>query len=450
AYVIYTSGTTGQPKGVMINHLNLIDYIFGLDKMANIQINSSFAMTSTITTDTGNTSLFPALVYGKALHIFSKNQLRDIQYLRDYFSNTSVDCIKIITSLWKAIDIKLPNKMLIIGGEELSVDTVNSIRKQNSDIQLFHHYGPTETTIGKLCHKVNFDKKYNKIPIGSGFSNSKMYVLTKSFSLAPVGVAGILYISGDGISEGYLNNPKLTQEKFIPNPFESNEKMYNTGDLVRWLPDGNVEYIGREDFQVKIRGFRIELTEIESCIINYSRNIKQVVVDTQTINNEKALVVYYTLHEVKEPLDMIDLKSYLQDKLPQYMVPSFFMELDKIPLVLNGKIDRRSLPQITNENLVRKNYIPPGNEIERGLVEIWQNVLDVDKIGISDNFFELGGNSMIFIKLLFEINKKFTTNFELKDVINQTDIISLAEIIKQKQDIEMDEWIIPIDLDIME
>lgn len=444
AYVIYTSGTTGNPKGVMISHMNLIDYIFGLDKIANIQQNESFAMTSAITADTGNTSLYSALIYGKTLHIFSKNQLRDIHYLKNYFNNVSVDCIKIITSLWKAIGISLPQKMLIIGGEELTVDTVENIKNKNKIIQLFHHYGPTETTIGKLCCKIDLKKKYDKIPIGKPFSNSNIYILNNSLSLIPVGTVGLLYISGDGISKGYINNSKLTQEKFVDNPFDATSKMYNTGDLVRWLPDGTVEFIGREDSQIKIRGFRIELAEIESNILNYNQNVSQVVIDVQTFNNDQVLVAYYT---AKEPLDKSCIISYLQNKIPQYMIPSFFIELDKIPLALNGKIDKRKLPLITSSDLIRKEFIPPGNDIEQKLVEIWQKLLGVDEIGVTDNFFELGGNSMSLIKLLFEINKHFTTNLELKDILKHTDIIGISQIIKQKQNVIMDEWIIPINLD---
>ncbi|MEO6549144.1 MAG: amino acid adenylation domain-containing protein, partial [Ferruginibacter sp.] len=264
AYVIYTSGSTGQPKGVMIEHKSLVDYYFGLDQRTGIHQCSSFALVSSIATDLGNTVIYGSLLSGGALHVFSTESVSNIEYLHKYFSQNSIDCLKIVPSHWKALSgetLLLPKKLLIFGGEALPAQIVESILQGGSECKVFNHYGPTETTIGKLINEVSFNSEYNNtIPIGKPFSNTKVYVLTADLELCPVGVAGQLYIAGDGLARGYFNNEVLTREKFIPNQFSANPaiNMYSTGDLVKWLPDGNIHFIGRVDDQVKIRGYRVE------------------------------------------------------------------------------------------------------------------------------------------------------------------------------------------------
>ncbi|MCW3106371.1 MAG: Nonribosomal peptide synthetase, partial [Segetibacter sp.] len=273
AYVIYTSGSTGKPKGVMIEHSSLVDYVYGLKQ--NIQINEcrSFALVSTVATDLGNTVIYGSLLTGGALHLFSKETITNIEVLHRYFKEHAIDCLKIVPSHWKALcteeKLLLPEKLLVFGGEALQASSVEAIRLSGSACRVVNHYGPTETTIGKLLHIVSTDGVYkNTVPIGRPFSNAQVYVLDKTLQLCPVGVAGQLYIAGDGVARGYLNNSELTNTKFIENPFngQNNSLMYATGDLVKYLPDGNIEFLGRVDEQVKIRGYRIEPAEIEAVL----------------------------------------------------------------------------------------------------------------------------------------------------------------------------------------
>jgi amino acid adenylation domain-containing protein len=284
AYVIYTSGSTGNPKGVMIEHRSLVDYVYGLQQRVPVVSEcQSFALVSTIATDLGNTVIYSSLLLGGCLHVFSKEAVSDAELLQRYFKLNQIDCLKIVPSHWKALSadeqLLLPNKLLVFGGEALQAGVIESIRLSGSSCQVVNHYGPTETTIGKLLHVVEKDRQYKgTVPIGKPFSNTRIYVLSKEGQPCPVGIPGQLFIAGDGIARGYVNNTSLTAEKFIQDPFSKDGSlMYSTGDLVKWLPDGNIEFIGRVDNQVKIRGYRVEPGDIES-VLQQSDLVSQAVV----------------------------------------------------------------------------------------------------------------------------------------------------------------------------
>ena len=299
AYVIYTSGSTGKPKGVQISHRNLVDYVYGLDQKTGIRSCRSFALVSTIATDLGNTVLYGSLLTGGTLHVVSKETAGNIEGLHEYFATHTIDCLKIVPSHWKALSMDvqplLPAKLLIFGGEPLQTTMVETIRATGTACRIVNHYGPTETTIGKLLHEVQSVDQYGStIPIGKPFSNTKTYILTKDLSPCPIGVPGQLYIAGDGLSRGYLNNDVLTLEKFIPNPFDIDGKslMYGTGDQVQYQPDGNITFIGRVDDQVKIRGYRIELGEIDGVLNGSGRVSQGVVLAKEDASGNKRLVGY--------------------------------------------------------------------------------------------------------------------------------------------------------------
>ncbi|WP_378186683.1 amino acid adenylation domain-containing protein [Aquimarina sp. W85] len=407
-YVIYTSGSTGQPKGVMITHVNLIDYVNGLFEYTDIESSKGFALMSNIATDLGNTVLYGSLLSGGTLHLPSKEILRNADDIHEYFDTYSIDCIKIVPSHWKALvkgnDFLLPNRMIVFGGDTLPVVYIEAIKKQNSEVEIINHYGPTETTIGKLLINVDRNTDYQTIPIGKLFSQTSVYVVNQQFNLCPVGVSGELLIGGKGVAKGYLNKPELTKKQFIQNPFsETKEKLYKTGDLVRMLPDGNIEFLGRKDNQVKIRGNRIELGEIESTL-SLKKGIDTIFVLAKELDSgDKELVAYY---KSSEPIEGADLRSYVQDRLPAYMVPTYFVYLEEIPLTLNGKVDKRALPDPEVSLSTELEYIAPRNNEEQALVEVWESVLKREEISITDNFYDLGGDSIKSILIVSRLKQK--------------------------------------------
>jgi amino acid adenylation domain-containing protein/non-ribosomal peptide synthase protein (TIGR01720 family) len=433
AYVIYTSGSTGKPKGVMIEHRNLTDYLHGLQQRISINECNSYALISTFAADLGNTSIFTSLITGATLHLFSRETATDIEALHKYFAKHSIDCLKIVPSHWKALSLYdkllLPEKFLIFGGEVLQTELVDSILASGTTCQLVNHYGPTETTIGKLLHVVDDGNTYGKtIPIGKPFSNTKVLILTEDLELCPLGVPGQLFITGDGIARGYLNNPEFTAEKFIQNPFtkQINSRMYSTGDLVKYLPDRNIEFLGRTDDQIKIRGNRVELGEVE-LVIQEFEFVKQVAVIARDDHHGNKRLLAYVVPESE--FDKEALLVFIREKLPDYMIP-LIIELDALPLNANGKIDRKSLPDPDASVNLGENYVAPGDETEMRLAKIWENVLDIELIGVHDDFFELGGHSLLAIRLISAIRNEFKVEMPIGEIFDFPTIAKLKDRLK--------------------
>ncbi|MFC0514086.1 amino acid adenylation domain-containing protein [Mucilaginibacter angelicae] len=424
AYVIYTSGSTGKPKGVQITQRNIIDYVYGLNDRTGISACKSFGLMSTIATDLGNTVLYSSLLFGGTLHVFSKETLSHIEALHNYFEENRIDCIKIVPSHWKALSADeplVPARMLVFGGESLSTEIVSKIR-QYSDCRIINHYGPTETTIGKLLYEVT-DTNHTIIPIGRPFSNTQTYVLNKELQLCPVGVPGQLFIGGMGLARGYQNQPELTREKFIADPY-SNEGalMYQTGDAVQYNAEGNIEYLGRVDDQVKIRGYRVEPGEI-SRILEQSKLVNQAVVmarrDKQGNNQLVGYVV--ALGEFDRPA----IIGWLKEQLPEYMVPAYLIELKEIPLTAAGKINRKLLTDPEVE-VSAKSDDAPASETELKLAAIWMEILEVDSIGVHDDFFELGGHSLLAVRLISAVRKAFMVELPISDVFDYPTVSKLS------------------------
>jgi amino acid adenylation domain-containing protein/non-ribosomal peptide synthase protein (TIGR01720 family) len=408
-YVIYTSGSTGQPKGVMVTHSNLVDYISGLTNTLPVKDCRSFGLVSSMATDLGNTVIFAALANGGALHIFSKDTVQDTDILYSYLDKHPIDCIKIVPSHWKALCLPdrllLPEKLLIFGGEALEAAVVNSIYATGTACTVVNHYGPTETTIGKLLHIVDKAATYGEsIPVGKPFSATQVYVLSNELQLCPVGIPGALYIGGEGVAKGYLNNDALTATKFIADPFapDSNARLYSTGDMVKYLPDGNILFMGRVDDQVKIRGYRIELGEVERAL-NSCATVKQAVVIVKKDHLDNKRLVAYVVAE--EDVDKEEILQQLTAQLPDYMVPSLLMVLDYFPILANGKIDKKALPDPDGQTLQTDSYVAPRNDVERTLAGIWETLLGVERVGINDNFFALGGDSIITIQVVSRVRR---------------------------------------------
>lgn len=404
AYVIYTSGSTGTPKGVLIEHGCLTDYIKGLFLHLPIANCQNYAIGATLATDLGNTVLYSSITSGATLHLFTKQSFNDIEYIHQYFKTNVIDCLKIVPSHWKSLSFEgedlLPEKLLIFGGEALHKTIIQSVLSNiSSACTIVNHYGPTETTIGKLLHIVDREAHYqHTIPIGKPFTDATVYLLNEHLAEVETGITGEIYIGGSGLARGYLNRADLTDERFIQDPFNGKgARLYRTGDLARKLSDGNIEYLGRIDDQVKIRGYRIELGEIES-ILQKAPGVKQAVVLAKEHSTlDKRLIGYVVC---KDQYDKKAITAYLEDKLPNYMVPQLLMELNELPFTLNGKVDKKALPDPDASTLLTNEYYAPNYQTEFKISELWKEILDVKRVGIEDNFFELGGNSLLAQKMV--------------------------------------------------
>lgn len=434
AYVIFTSGSTGEPKGVMISHSNLLDYTAGLFENTNITKSKQFALMSNIATDLGNTVLYGAILSGGTLHLPSKEMLRNAEEIHEYFDANDIDCMKIVPSHWKALakenELLLPKKMIVFGGDSLPVAFVKAIKKQKTELELINHYGPTETTIGKLLTNIDSNTKYQIIPIGQPFSDTKVYVVNKGLQLCPIGVPGELLIGGKGVARGYLGKPELSQKQFIQNPFtDTDETVYKTGDLVRMLQNGNIEFLGRIDNQVKIRGNRVELGDIESALIGVD-GVKTVLVTArETDTGDKELVAYYTGTTTQ---DLGVLRTYLKERLPVYMVPSYFVYLEEFPLTANGKINRKLLPNpglvVSSESV---EIVAPRNKKEEILIEVCKSVLKRETISLNDNFYDLGGDSIKSILIVSRLKQKGYA-LKVSDLMRTPVLSDLAERLTEK------------------
>lgn len=431
AYIIYTSGSTGRPKGVMIEHRALADHIHGIIRHAGLHACSSFALFASLVADAGHSILFASLISGAALHVLSDRLLQHKDHLQEYFYLHHIDCIKIVPSLWLSYAetgaVILPEKVIIFGGEAFPPPMLDTIRLAGYKGDIFNHYGPTETTIGKCIHKIDAARAYgNNIPIGSPFSYTKAYILDPRHRIVPIGVPGELYLAGDGLARGYLNQPALSNEKFIPNPFDGtlHTKMYRTGDMARWLDDGHIQFLGRFDDQIKIRGYRIEPAEIEAALERSPHVQQSVVILTSQAGKEPTLVAFFI---PIEPYTLGDIRAHLRRLLPDYMIPAVFVTIDRIPLLPSGKTDKKSLANIDTNAREPRQYDPPSSETEHALAKIWQQLLQIDKVGIHDDFFELGGHSLLAMRMAAEIKKNMDLFIPIGKIFQLSNIMLLAQ-----------------------
>jgi len=329
-----------------------------------------------------------------------------------------------------------------VAGEACSVDVVRRHREKAGKARLYNEYGPTENTVWASVYEVKEWEEKGNVPIGRGIRGTQLYVVGEGMEPVPVGVAGELYIGGAGVARGYLNRPELTAERFVPDPFVSShttggERLYRTGDLVRWLEDGNLEYLGRQDHQVKIRGFRIELGEIEAALQEYEGVRQAVVTAHSDETGDKRLVAYVvadpgnyeSAHENgRAELRINELREHLRGKLPEYMVPGSYVQLEKLPLNHNGKIDRKNLPQPDKE-IPEQEYVGPRNSTEEILCRQWEEVLRRERIGIHDNFFKIGGHSLLAAQLATRMRERFQVDIALRRMFEVPTIAQLSELL---------------------
>ena len=446
SYIIYTSGSTGGPKGVMVNHQGMVNHIFS--KINDLELVSSdiIAQTATQVFDISIWQFLTSIVTAGKVTVFTDDEVLDPHNMLKVLAKKQITILELVPSHSIALLDITDNKnqlrwnlrCLLVTGEALFGELCNNFLKLDDALKIINAYGPTECSDDVTHYIINENADISDtIPIGKPILNTKCYVLNNDLLLLPIGAVGELYVGGDGLARGYLNRPDLTAERFIANPFRTddefkegrNSRLYKTGDLVRWLPDGNLEYIGRNDFQVKIRGFRIELGEIEAVLTGYE-GIKQSVVlarEHQDDDKGKYLVGYYVADYTLDDDVVLD---YVRSKLPEYMVPSILVYLDELPLTVNGKLDRVALPDPDFTNV--DTYVSPSNDLERKLCEIWSEVLGlpVDKIGIHDDFFRLGGDSISAMKLISGINKKLSSDVGLLVIFNNSTVAKLVNLLE--------------------
>ena len=447
-YVIYTSGSTGTPKGVAVRHFNLVNYSHFICKRLKLNEHPEglgFATVSTISADLGNTCIFPSLISGGCLHVIGYETAMSSSLFADYASRHAIDVLKITPSHLSSLvngergDDVLPRKYLILGGEAGRWDLVERIRKTKK-CALLNHYGPTEATVGCCTFAAETDVSVWEpatLPIGKPIANDAVYVLDDKLQPVPVGVAGELCIGGTGLAQGYLNQPQQTAERFVQNPFsnDADARIYRTGDLARFLPDGNIEFLGRIDAQVKIRGFRVEPAEIEAVLKKHPAVAQTVVVPYEGEPGEKKLAAYVVTASTAKGEDF---RAFLAQQLPDYMVPSAFVIVDSLPLTANGKLDLRALPA-PDQQPAAKEHVAPRTPDEEKLAQIWQEVLRLERVGVTDNFFELGGHSLLATQIISRIRNAFHVQMPLAGFLQNPTIAALAEQISHCPAIESEQ-----------
>jgi amino acid adenylation domain-containing protein/FkbH-like protein len=449
AYVIYTSGSTGQPKGVMVEHRSVVNYISWAAKQYVNGESVNFPLYTSISFDLTVTSIFTPLLTGNALIIYRNNEKQLL--IERVVEDPGVGVVKTTPSHLKVLQHKKnPHatvKRFIVGGEDLTRELARDIEKNfPGQIEIYNEYGPTETVVGCMIYQFDATRHVIKtsVPIGVPSDNVQLYILDAQRHLVPIGIPGELYIGGDGVARGYLFRPDLTSERFVPNPYNEG-RMYKTGDLARWLPDGNMEFLGRVDDQVKIRGYRIEPGEIEHHLRQHPRIQEVVVVIHEDAQGNKVLCAYYVEQQKAEggdafygvsPLTSSHLREYLARTLPEYMFPSYFIRLEQLPLTPNGKINRKALPA-PDEHIIYTgvDYVAPNTAIQKTIAEVWKEVLHREKVGIHENFFDIGGNSLLLIQVNSKLQEQFSIDIPVVTMFQYPTINSLTQYLNQEESI---------------
>ena len=434
-YVIYTSGSTGTPKGVAVPHAAVNRLVFNTNYV-EITPEDRMAQVSNASFDAATFEIWGALLHGAQLIGIPRDVTLSPGRFAQALRRQQISMMFLTTALFNQIARDVPDafatmRQLMVGGEALDVGCVKEIVRHGPPERLLNGYGPTESTTFAATYLIeSVAADATTIPIGRAISNTQTYILDTNLNPVPVGVSGDLYLGGDGLAREYLNRPELTKEKFIANPWKAGERLYKTGDVARYRPDGNIEFIGRKDHQVKIRGFRIELGEIEAALAEHPFVAECVVNVLEGEYGDKRLVAYF-VSTLMDQAHAGDLRDFMRHKLPEYMLPTAFVRLESLPLSPNGKIDRRALPvPETTETAATSNYVPPRDELELKLSKIWEKVLPVRPIGVNDNFFDLGGHSLLAVRMFSLIEKSLERNLPLATLFQAPTISALAEVMR--------------------
>jgi amino acid adenylation domain-containing protein len=458
AYVIFTSGSTGDPRGVMISHRGVSNRLLWGQKFYHLNDTDRVLQHLSLSFDFSIWEIFTALVAGAKLVMAKPREHQDSTYLAKLIANEKVTVAGFVPSM---LDVLLEEndfqrctslKKVVCGGETFPVELQEHFFL-HFDAELQNTYGPTEASIDVTTWICKPGEKHRTVPIGRPIANTQIYILDSHLEPLPIGVRGELYIGGEGLARGYLNCPELTAEKFIPNPFSdtTGTRLYKTGDLARYLPNGNIEFLGRIDNQVKIRGFRIELSEIEAALRQHASVREAVVIAREKVNelpddlksktcpepsrriknpkSDKGLVAYVVLNQ-QQTVTGSELRNFLKQKIPQYMVPSAIVFLESLPLTPNGKLNRKALPEFDRSRSdLGDAFVGPRTSVEQLLAQIWSTVLKVDQLGIHDNFFYLGGHSLLAAKAVFKVRDALQTDVPLRTLFEKPTIAQFSEAI---------------------
>ncbi|PSR17800.1 amino acid adenylation protein [filamentous cyanobacterium CCP3] len=448
AYVIYTSGSTGSPKGVKIPHRGIVNHSLAIIQAFELSSQDRILQFSSISFDIMAEELFPTLLNGSTLVLRTADVSTSIRYFLNFVEAHDITILNLPTAFWHELvrglallQLSIPKsvRLVVVGGEKASrLDYAEWVRLVGHYPRWLNAYGPTETTVTATLYdpiQSQYNPDQGEIPIGKPIANVEVYVLNPNLEPVPPGEVGELYIGGPGVAIGYHQLPSRTADKFISHPFCDNPqaRLYKTGDTVRYLPDGNLEFIGRVDFQVKLRGFRIELGEIETSLEQHPSVRQAIVLAREDVPGNKYLVGYL-IAQPDLSLNLNDIRAFLGQKLPEYMVPVAFVELDAFPLMPNGKVDRTSFPAPDLYNQSEPKLVAaPANTTEAKLLEIWETILGITNIGATDNFFELGGHSLLVVQLCDRIEYHFNRSLPPAVIFQAPTISQLAKYLQDDQ-----------------
>ncbi len=433
AYIMYTSGSTGQAKGVMVPHRGINRLVIN-GGYAKFEAGDGVAWASNPAFDASTMELWGPLLNGGRVVVIEQEALLDAGRLGEELRRQRVSIVWMTVGLFNQYAELLREEFsrlryLIVGGDALDAGVMRRVLGEGAPEHLINGYGPTETTTFAVTHEIKgVEAEARSIPIGRPIGNTRVYILDEEWEPVPVGVAGEIYIGGAGVARGYVKRPELTAERFVPDGYsrEAGARIYRTGDLGRWLADGTIEFLGRNDNQVKIRGFRIELGEIESRLTEHPEVREAVVVAREDTPGEKRLVAYYTVAGEDE-VGAEELRAHLGARLPAYMVPAAYVWLEKLPLTVNGKLDRKALPEPEGNAYPVREYEAPQGETETALAEIWSELLGVERVGRWDNFFELGGHSLLAMRVVSRIRQGLRVAITIVDLFERPTLSGLAD-----------------------
>jgi surfactin family lipopeptide synthetase A len=434
AYVIYTSGSTGKPKGVQVPHDAVVNFLTSMSEKPGMTSEDRLLAVTTLSFDIAGLEIYLPLSVGASFEIVSREVSSDGRRLLAKLASSKATVMQATPATWRMLLEAgwkgSPGLKILCGGEAISRKLADQLLQKAGS--LWNMYGPTETTIWSTTAKV--ERGQNAVSIGQPIANTQLFILDKVLQPVPIGVAGELHIGGAGLARGYLHRPDLTSEKFISDPFspDPEARLYKTGDLVRYLPNRDIEFLGRIDHQIKIRGFRIEMGEIEAVLRQHGAVNETVVVVREDTPGDQRLVAYF-VPAPESTSTTGELREFLKEKLPEYMVPSAFVTLKAMPLTPNGKVNRRALPAPDQADLAPKTkFAAPKDVIESRLAQIWEAVLGVRPIGVSHNFFELGGHSLVAVRLMHRIEQAFGKNLPIATLLQAPTIEQLAAILRQE------------------
>ena len=448
AYIIYTSGSTGKPRGVLLTHAGLVNHHIAAQKLYGLRSSDRVLQFSSISFDIALEEIFPTWIAGAALILRTEaTPLGGREFIR-WIGEHEITVLDLPTAYWHELihqlsDLEQPMpaamRLMIVGGEKASAKALASWTKLVAGrVRWINTYGPSEASIIATAYEPRAERIWEaseSIPIGRPIANTQVYLLDRDLNPAPEGTSGELHIAGVGLARGYLNQPQLSAEKFIINPFTADPgaRLYKTGDMARLLPNGEIEFLGRADDQVKIRGFRVEMGEVESALAQHPGVQEPVVVLRKNDAGDGQLVAYIV--PVRKPgPPALELRNFLSERLPDYMVPSAFMILDMLPLTPNGKVDRKALPApVLAQGARGQNRKSPADVLQAQLAQIWESVLDTRPIGVDEDFFELGGHSLLAVRLMYSVERAFAKKLPITTLLHAPTIEQLANLLQREK-----------------